>query len=134
MSTFILAVIIAVVVEALVSYGESIYDYFAEGDIKKAIKQIIAIIVAIIFAFEAKVTLISYFADMTLNATFDMIISGIFMSRGANYLFDLANMIRRVAKDEITLEEVTEDELMDDFEDEDFDEDLTAEEGDEDVA
>lgn len=117
MKTLALALIVAVVVEALVSYGETIYDYFEQGDIKKAVKQIIAIIVAVIFAFQAKVTLISFFADTTLNPVFDMIISGIFMSRGANYLFDLANMIRRVAKDE-PFEGVDEDEM-----DEDFDED-----------
>lgn len=118
MKSLALALVIAVVVEALVSYGETIYDYFEEGDIKKAIKQIIAVIVAIIFAFQAKVMLISFFADTALSPAFDMIVSGIFMSRGANYLFDLANMIRRVSKDEFEFEEVDEDEI-----DEDFDED-----------
>jgi len=110
MKTLVLALVIAVVVEALVSYGETIYDYFEEGDTKKAIKQIIAIIVAVIFAFQAKVTLISFFSGATLAPVFDMIVSGIFMSRGANYLFDLANMIRRVSKEE-EFELIDEDEL-----------------------
>lgn len=110
MKTLALALVIAVVVEALVSYGETIYDYFEEGDTKKAIKQIIAIIVAVIFAFQAKVTLISFFSGATLAPVFDMIVSGIFMSRGANYLFDLANMIRRVSKEE-EFELIDEDEL-----------------------
>lgn len=110
MKTLALALVIAVVVEALVSYGETIYDYFEEGDTKKAIKQIIAIIVAVVFAFQAKVTLISFFSGATLAPVFDMIVSGIFMSRGANYLFDLANMIRRVSKEE-EFELIDEDEL-----------------------
>lgn len=110
MKTLALALVIAVVVEALVSYGETIYDYFEEGDTKKAIKQIIAIVVAVIFAFQAKVTLIGFFSGATLAPVFDMIVSGIFMSRGANYLFDLANMIRRVSKEE-EFELIDEDEL-----------------------
>lgn len=118
MKMLALALVVAVVVEALVSYGETIYDYFQEGDVKKAIKQVIAIIIAIVFAFQAKVTLISFFADASLAPTFDMIISGIFMSRGANFLFDLAKMIRRVAKDDFEFDELDEDEVDEDFDEE----------------
>ena len=114
-----LALVCAVIVEGLVSYAETIYDYFEMGDVKKAIKQIGAIVLAILFAFEIKVTLIAFLADAVVNPVFDMIVSGIFMSRGANYLFDFIKMIGRVSKfDYEEFEELDEDEL-----DEDFDED-----------
>lgn len=114
-----LALVCAVIVEGLVSYAETIYDYFEQGDVKKAIKQIGAIVLAILFAFEIKVTLIAFLADAVVNPMFDMIVSGIFMSRGANYLFDFIKMIGRVSKyDYEEFEELDEDEL-----DEDFDED-----------
>lgn len=114
-----LALVCAVIVEGLVSYAETIYDYFEQGDVKKAIKQIGAIVLAILFAFEIKVTLIAFLADAVVSPMFDMIVSGIFMSRGANYLFDFIKMIGRVSKyDYEEFEELDEDEL-----DEDFDED-----------
>lgn len=114
-----LALVCAVIVEGLVSYAETIYDYFEQGDVKKAIKQIGAIVLAVLFAFQIKVTLIAFLADAVVNPVFDMIVSGIFMSRGANYLFDFIKMIGRVSKvDYDEFEEFDEDEL-----DEDFDED-----------
>lgn len=114
-----LALVCAVIVEGLVSYAETIYDYFEQGDVKKAIKQIGAIVLAILFAFQIKVTLIAFLADAVVSPVFDMIVSGIFMSRGANYLFDFIKMIGRVSKfDYEEFEEFDEDEL-----DEDFDED-----------
>lgn len=114
-----LALVCAVIVEGLVSYAETIYDYFEQGDVKKAIKQIGAIVLAILFAFEIKVTLIAFLADAAVNPVFDMIVSGIFMSRGANYLFDFIKMVGRAGKVDLDeFEELDEDEF-----DEDFDED-----------
>lgn len=126
MSTLILGGILAVVVEALVSYGESIFDYFKKGDVKKAVKQISAIVVAVFLTFQVGITLLSFFMDKAINPAVDMVISGIFISRGANYLFDLAKMIYRIGRGE-ELELVSEDELMDEWDD-DTDEDLMIEE------
>ena len=98
-----LALIVAVIVEAIIEYGQTIYDMVAESDYKKAIKQGMAIIVAILFSFQLNVTLLSWMIsgtfDVTVNPIFDMIISGIFMSRGANYLSDLIRMIFRIGTD-----------------------------------
>lgn len=95
-----LALIVAVIVEAIIEYGQTVYDMVAEADYKKAVKQGLAIIVAILFAFQLKVTLLSWMIsgtfDVVVNPAFDMVISGIFMSRGANYLSDLIRMIFRI--------------------------------------
>ena len=120
-----LAIVVAVIVEALVEYGQTIYDMVEGCEYKKAIKQGVAIIVAILFSFELKVTLLTWLMsgnfDVTVSPTFDMIVSGIFMSRGANYLSDLIRMIFRIGTDDGN--------IWDAWEDEDEDETDESEEG-----
>lgn len=120
-----LAIIVAVIVEALIEYGQTVYDMIGDEEYKKAIKQGLAIIIAILFAFELKVTLLAWlitgsFEGVTVNPIFDCIVSGIFMSRGANYLSDFVRMIFKIG---------THDDMWDDFdfEDEEDDDELTDE-------
>lgn len=103
MKTIALAIVVAVIVEALVEYGQTIYEMVEEGEYQKAIKQGMAIAVAILFAFMLNVTLITWLTSQfgtTVNPVFDMIVSGIFMSRGANYLSDFIRMIFRIGTDD----------------------------------
>lgn len=120
-----LAIVVAVIVEALVEYGQTVYDMVAEYEYKKAIKQGVAIAVAILFSFQLKVTLLAWLmADtfaVAVNPVFDMIVSGIFMSRGANYLSDFVRMIFRIGTDDGN--------IWDAWEDEDEDETDESEEG-----
>ena len=117
-----LAIVVAVIVEALVEYGQTIYDMVAEYEYKKAIKQGVAIAVAILFAFELKVTLITWLMsgnfDVTVSPAFDMIISGLFMSRGANYLADFVRMVLRIGTDDGSIWDAWEDEDEEDEVDE----------------
>ena len=114
MKTIGLAIVVAVIVEALVEYGQTIYDMVAEYEYKKAIKQGVAIAIAILFSFQLKVTLLAWLmADtfaVTVNPVFDMIVSGIFMSRGANYLSDFIRMIFRIGTDDGNIWDAWEDE------------------------
>ena len=114
MKTIGLALIVAVIVEALIEYGQTVYDMVEEHDYKKALKQGIAIIVAILFAFQLKTTLMTWLIsgnfDVVVNPVFDMIVSGIFMSRGANYLSDFIRMIFRIGTDDGNIWDAWEDE------------------------
>lgn len=114
MKTIGLALIVAVIVEALIEYGQTVYDMVEEHDYKKALKQGIAIIVAILFAFQLRVTLMTWLMsgnfDVVVNPVFDMIVSGIFMSRGANYLSDFIRMIFRIGTDDGNIWDAWEDE------------------------
>ena len=125
MKTIGLAIVVAVIVEALVEYGQTIYDMIAEYEYKKAIKQGVAIAIAILFSFQLKVTLLAWLMGdtfaVTINPAFDMIVSGIFMSRGANYLSDFIRMIFRIGTDDGN--------IWDAWEDEDEDETDESEEG-----
>lgn len=96
MKAVILLFVIAVIVEALIEYLEPVFDLIEDERIKKAAKQCTAIILAEIFAFQLQAGLIAVLVTplgVAVNATFDMIITGIFCSRGANYLSDVIRLI-----------------------------------------
>lgn len=89
-----IAVIIAVaiLIEGLVEYGKNIADMFYGGDKKTAITQIVTIVVGIGLAY-------AFSADMfiplglTVNHYVGMVLTGIVMSRGSNYVSDLIGKI-----------------------------------------
>lgn len=120
MKTIGLAIIVAVIVEALIEYGQTVYDMVSAYEYKKAIKQGCAIAVAILFSFQLKVTLLTWLIsgnfDVTVNPVFDMVVSGIFMSRGANYLSDLIRMIFRIGSDDDWFDWEDEDDETDESE------------------
>ena len=89
-----IAVIIAVaiLIEGLVEYGKNIADMFYGGDKKTAITQIVTIVIGIALAF-------AFSADMfiplglTVNHYVGMVLTGVVMSRGSNYVSDLIGKI-----------------------------------------
>ena len=88
--------VISVIVEALIEYFEPAFDLIEDDRIKKAAKQGTAIVLAVIFSFQLKAGLIAILVEpfgTTVNAVFDRIVSGIFCSRGANYLSDIIRLI-----------------------------------------
>lgn len=89
-----IAVIIAVaiLIEGLVEYGKNIADMFYGGDKKTAITQMVTIVVGITLAF-------AFSADafiplgLTVNHYIGMVLTGIIMSRGSNYVSDFIGRI-----------------------------------------
>lgn len=85
-------VTVAILIEGLVEYGKSIEKMFTEGDKKTAITQLVTIVVGICLAF-------AFNADMfvpvgiEVNHIVGMILTGIVMSRGSNYVSDLIGRI-----------------------------------------
>lgn len=83
---------VAILIEGLVEYGKNIVDMFYGGEKKTAITQIVTIIVGIALAF-------AFNADMfvplglTVNHYIGMVLTGIVMSRGSNYVSDLIGRI-----------------------------------------
>ena len=83
---------VAILIEGLVEYGKNITDMFYGGEKKTAIIQIVTIIVGIALAF-------AFNADMfvplglTVNHYIGMVLTGIVMSRGSNYVSDLIGKI-----------------------------------------
>lgn len=89
-----IAVIIAVaiLIEGLVEYGKNIADMFYGGDKKTAITQMVTIVVgvALAFAFGANMFVP---LGLTVNHYVGMVLTGIVMSRGSNYVSDLISRI-----------------------------------------
>ena len=89
-----IAVIIAVaiLIEGLVEYGKNIADMFYGGEKKTAITQMVTIVVgvALAFAFSADVFIP---LGLTVNHYVGMVLTGIVMSRGSNYVSDLISRI-----------------------------------------
>lgn len=83
---------VAILIEGLVEYGKNIVDMFYGGDKKTAITQLVTIVVGVALAF-------AFNADMfvplglTVNHYIGMILTGIVMSRGSNYVSDLISKI-----------------------------------------
>ena len=96
MTTVILALIAAVVVEAIVEYGKTIMHAATSGDIKTAATQICSIVlsVGVCFAFGADI-----FAALGIGikvAWLGTLLTGIFASRGSNYISDIVSHIQGV--------------------------------------
>lgn len=83
---------VAILIEGLVEYGKNIADMFYGGDRKTAITQLVTIAVgiAIAFAFNADMFMP---LGLTVNHYIGMVLTGIIMSRGSNYVSDLITKI-----------------------------------------
>lgn len=87
-----LVIAVAILIEGLVEYGKNIAEMFYGGDKKTAITQLVTIVVGIVLAF-------AFNADMfiplglTVNHYIGMVLTGIVMSRGSNYVSDLIGKI-----------------------------------------
>lgn len=89
-----IAVIIAVaiLIEGLVEYGKNIIDMFYGGEKKTAIIQMVTIVVGIALAFAFGANMFVPLG-LTVNHYIGMVLTGIVMSRGSNYVSDLIGKI-----------------------------------------
>lgn len=87
-----LIIAVAILIEGLVEYGKNIAEMFYSGEKKTAITQMVTIVIGIGLAF-------AFNADMfiplglTVNHYIGMVLTGIVMSRGSNYVSDLIGKI-----------------------------------------
>ena len=79
---------VAVLIEGLVEYGKTIVDMATEGEKRKVLIQVITIVIGVLMAF-------AFDADMfiplglAVNHNIGIVLTGIVMSRGSNYVSDL---------------------------------------------
>lgn len=90
--TVAVIIAVAILIEGLVEYGKNIAEMFYGGDKKTAITQLvtIAIGIALAFAFNANMFVP---LGLTVNSYVGMVLTGIVMSRGSNYVSDLISQI-----------------------------------------
>lgn len=88
MTGIILILLLAVTVEAIVEYAKSIISAFS-GDKRSAALQIFAVAISVMICFAAGSDM---YAALGVNFAYSwvgVLLTGIFASRGANYLSDL---------------------------------------------
>ena len=93
MDKLALIVMLAVTVEALVEYGKSIVKAFADRQAKTAVTQIMAVIVSVLLCFAAGADMYAAIGVSLAYPWIGVLLTGIFASRGANFVSDLAGKL-----------------------------------------
>lgn len=83
-----LFICVAILVEAFIEYFKSIYEMFEVKEYKTACTQIASICFGVALAFAINVQAFGAMG-IVMNENIDMILTGIIMSRGSNYVSDL---------------------------------------------
>ena len=87
-----LIIAVAILIEGLVEYGKNIAEMFYGGDKKTAITQLVTIAVGIALAFAFGANMFVPLG-LTVNDYIGMVLTGIVMSRGSNYVSDIISQI-----------------------------------------
>lgn len=90
--TIAVIIAVAILIEGLVEYGKNIVDMFYGGDKKTAYTQLVTIAVGIALAFAFNANMFVPLG-LTVNSYVGMVLTGIVMSRGSNYVSDLISQI-----------------------------------------
>lgn len=94
MDKFVLVLVLAVTVEALVEYGKTIAAAFAGGQSKAAVIQLCAVAVAVGLCILAGADLYAALGVPFSLPFVGAVLTGIFASRGANFVSDLIGKLR----------------------------------------
>ncbi len=89
--------IAAMVVEALIEYGKSVGRAFAAGEYKTAITQLAAVLLSVGLCFAFGADIFSALGIALRAPSLGVLITGIFASRGSNYLSDIVSRIQTAA-------------------------------------
>jgi len=100
MTGIVLIVALAVVVEAFIEHGKSIGKAFLAGEWKTAVTQLIASIVAIVLCFAAGADLFAVVGLTFAWPWLGVVLTGVIISRGANYVSDFVKRLQGVKKNE----------------------------------
>lgn len=95
-SAVCLALVVAILVEGIIEYVKSIVKGIVDGQKKTAITQIVSIVIGVALCILCGADI---FAALDITFTYPyigMVLTGIFASRGSNYLSDLAKRIQTV--------------------------------------
>lgn len=98
MSGIILILALAVTVEAVVEYVKSIIKLITDKDAKTLITQLAALAVSILLCFAAGADLYAVLGLSFAVPGIGIVLTGIFGSRGANYVSDLVRKLRDVGE------------------------------------
>lgn len=108
MNTLVIAVVIAIVVEALIEYAKTIGKAVMNKQYKTAVTQLAAIAIGVGLCAAAGADVFAALGITFSIKVIGVVLTGIFASRGANYLSDIAKRIQSVISGELVLSDAIE--------------------------
>ena len=100
MTGIVLIIVLAIVVEAFIEYGKSIGKAFLAGEWKTAVTQLIAIAVAVAMCIATGADLFAVVGLTFAWPWLGVVLTGVIISRGANYVSDFVKRLQGVKKNE----------------------------------
>lgn len=94
MKGILLIIVLAIVVEALVEYGKSLAAACRNGGWRSVALQLAAMAVAVLLCFAAGADLFAVLGVELAAPWVGILLTGIFASRGSNYMNDFISKIR----------------------------------------
>lgn len=96
MQMILLAIVMAVTVEALIEYGKQIAKALSSGEIKTAATQVGSILLGVLLCLAVGADVYGAL-DVAFAAPWvGTVLTGIFASRGSNYISDLAKRLQNI--------------------------------------
>ena len=98
MTGIVLIVVLAILVEAFIEYGKSIGKAFMAGEWKTAVTQLVAIAMAVALCVATGADLFAVVGLVFTWPWLGTVLTGILISRGANYVSDFVKRLQGVKK------------------------------------
>ena len=99
MTGIVLIIVLAIIVEAFVEYGKSIGNAFADGQWKTAVTQLVAAALGVLICLATGADLFAVIGVAFANPMLGVVLTGIIISRGANYVSDFVKRLQGVKKE-----------------------------------
>ena len=99
MTGIVLIMVLAIMVEALIEYAKTIGRFVVQGEWKTAITQAVAILLAVLLCFMTGGDLFTLIGIDFIWPWLGTLLTGIIISRGANYVSDFVKRLQGVKGD-----------------------------------
>ena len=100
MKGIILVIVLAIIVEALIEYIKSVAKAFTKDAWKTAVTQITAAVIAVVLCLCTGADLFAVLGVEFTAPWIGTVLTGIFASRGSNYVSDLISKLQSVGGNE----------------------------------
>lgn len=96
MNMILLAIVMAVTVEALIEYVKQIAKALSSGEIKAAATQVVSILLGVLLCLAVGADVYGALGVAFAVPWVGTVLTGIFASRGSNYVSDLAKRLQNI--------------------------------------
>lgn len=96
MQTILLAIVMAVTVEALIEYVKQVAKAMSSGEVKAAATQVVSILLGVLLCLAVGADVYGALGVAFAVPWVGTVLTGIFASRGSNYVSDLAKRLQNI--------------------------------------